>query len=201
MFRCSHDGGASGRLLELHIWMFNRAACTLMRVETFPQADIAALQALRALIDATAIGDVGHASSNAPVSGAARASHDQNWGEVHATPRGAPGTSCSATRTTTPCWEGPATTPSGWPGQRPCQRQRGQRPPVGPRRRRHARRRQRRQQPRGRARSPTADLAGPSRRYRYAPLSAATFPQAARHGFFVAACLTLFGPPVNAVPA
>jgi hypothetical protein len=86
VFRCSHDGGASGRLLELPIWMFNRAACTLMRVETFPQADIAALQALRALLDATAIGDVGHASSNAPVSGAARASHDQNRGEVHAMP-------------------------------------------------------------------------------------------------------------------
>jgi len=52
--RCSHDAGASGRLLELPIWMFDRAACAPMRVETFPQADIAALQALRALLDATA---------------------------------------------------------------------------------------------------------------------------------------------------
>ena len=43
--RCSHDDGASGRLLELPIWMFDRAACAPMRVETFPQADIAALQA------------------------------------------------------------------------------------------------------------------------------------------------------------
>jgi hypothetical protein len=50
-----------------------------MRVETFPQADIAALQALRALLDATAIGGVAVelASLNAP-SGAARVSHNQN---------------------------------------------------------------------------------------------------------------------------
>lgn len=88
VFRCSHDDGASGRLLELPIWMFDRAACAPMRVETFPQADIAALQALRALLDA-AIGGVAVASSNAPVSGAARVSHDQNRGEVHVTPTAA----------------------------------------------------------------------------------------------------------------
>jgi hypothetical protein len=89
--RCSHDGVASGRLLELPIWMFDRAACTPMRVEAFPQADIAALQALRALLDETAIGGVtvGLASSNARVSGGARISHDQNRGEVHATPTAA----------------------------------------------------------------------------------------------------------------
>jgi hypothetical protein len=89
VFRCSHDDGASGRLLELPIWMFDRAVCAPVRVGAFPQADIAALQALRALLDATVIRDVavGHASSNAPVLGAARISHDQNRGEVHATPR------------------------------------------------------------------------------------------------------------------
>ena len=89
--RCSHDDGASGRLLELPIWMFDPAACAPMRVETFPQADIAALQALRALLDTTAIGGVavGLASLNAPVSGAARVSHNQNRGEVHATPTAA----------------------------------------------------------------------------------------------------------------
>jgi hypothetical protein len=47
--RCSHDDGASGRLLELPIWMFDPAACAPMLVETFPQADIAALQALRGI--------------------------------------------------------------------------------------------------------------------------------------------------------
>jgi hypothetical protein len=89
--RCSHDGGASGQLLELPIWMFDRAACAPMRIETFPQADIPALAALRTLLDATAIGGlaVELASSNAPVSGAARISHDQNQGEVHATPTAA----------------------------------------------------------------------------------------------------------------
>jgi hypothetical protein len=89
--RCSYDDGSSGRLLELPIWMFDHAACTPMRVETFPQVDIAALQALRALLDATAIGGVslGVASSNAPYSAAAKVSHDQNRGEVHATPTAA----------------------------------------------------------------------------------------------------------------
>jgi hypothetical protein len=62
-----------------------------MRVTTFPQVDIAALQALRALLDAAASGDVavGHASSNAPVSRAARVSYDQNRGGLHATPMAA----------------------------------------------------------------------------------------------------------------
>ena len=74
MVRCSHDDGASGRLWELPVWMFDPAACAPMRVETFPQADIAALQALRALLDATAIGGVavGLASLNAPVFGSSK---------------------------------------------------------------------------------------------------------------------------------
>jgi hypothetical protein len=89
--RCSHDDRASGRLLELPIWMFDRSACAPMRVEAFPRVDIAALQALQVLLDAMAIGGVavGHASSNARVSRAARVSHDQNRGEVHATPTAA----------------------------------------------------------------------------------------------------------------
>jgi hypothetical protein len=86
--RCSRDGGASGRLLELPIWMFDWAVCAPIRIETFPQVDIAALLALRALLNATATGGVtvDLASSNAPVLGAAWASHDENRGEVHATP-------------------------------------------------------------------------------------------------------------------
>jgi hypothetical protein len=89
--RCSYDHGASGRLLEVPTWMFDRSACVRMRVEAFPRVDIAALQALQVLLDATAIGGVavGLASSNARVSGAARVSHDQNRGEVHATPTAA----------------------------------------------------------------------------------------------------------------
>jgi hypothetical protein len=86
--RCSHADGASGRLLELPIWMFDRSACAPMRVDAFPRVAIAALEALRLLLDAPAAGGVavGLASSNARVSGAARVSHDQNRGEVHATP-------------------------------------------------------------------------------------------------------------------
>jgi hypothetical protein len=89
--RCSHDDGASGRLLELPIWMFDRSACAPMRVEVFPRVDIAALQALRVVLDAMAINSVavGLASSNARDSGAARVSHDQNRGEVHGTPTAA----------------------------------------------------------------------------------------------------------------
>ena len=88
--RCSH-AGAADRLLELPIWMFDRSACAPMRVEAFPRVDIAALQVLRVLLDATAIEGVavGLASSNARVPGAARVSHDQNRGEVHATPTAA----------------------------------------------------------------------------------------------------------------
>jgi hypothetical protein len=90
--RCSHGDVASGRLLELPIWMLDRSACAPMRVEACPRVDIAALQALRVLLDARTIGGVavGPVSSNARVSGAARVSHDQNRGEVHATPAAAP---------------------------------------------------------------------------------------------------------------
>jgi hypothetical protein len=56
--RCSHDKGAIGRLLELPLWMFDRSACASMRVQTLPHVDIAALRALRALLDATSIAGV-----------------------------------------------------------------------------------------------------------------------------------------------
>ena len=58
MARCSFNDGSLGRLLELPIWMFDHAACAPIRVETFPRVDIAALQALRTLLDATAIGGI-----------------------------------------------------------------------------------------------------------------------------------------------
>jgi hypothetical protein len=89
--RCSHDESATGRLLELPLWMFDRSACAPMRVETLPHVDITALRALRALLDATAIRGVGVGGkpSNAPVWGAVKVSHDQNRGEAHATPTAA----------------------------------------------------------------------------------------------------------------
>jgi hypothetical protein len=87
MARCSHDDSRADRLLELPLWMFDQSACAPMRVATHPHVDIAALRALRALLNATAIGDVEvrRTPSNAPVWGAAKASRNQNRGEAHAT--------------------------------------------------------------------------------------------------------------------
>jgi hypothetical protein len=31
--RCSHDGSAIGRYLELPMWMFDRAACAAIQIE------------------------------------------------------------------------------------------------------------------------------------------------------------------------
>src|ERR1700747_3385187 len=41
--RCSRDGGAPERWLPLPVWMFDRAACLLMRIARDPQVDLAAL--------------------------------------------------------------------------------------------------------------------------------------------------------------
>ena len=50
MVRCSRDGGASGRWLELPVWMFDRASCTAIHLAATPQADLAALRAMMALL-------------------------------------------------------------------------------------------------------------------------------------------------------
>jgi hypothetical protein len=85
--RCSHGESATGRLLELPLWMFDQSTCAPMQVDTHPHVNIAALRALRALLDATTIGDVevGRIPSNAPVCGAAKVSRKANRGEAHAT--------------------------------------------------------------------------------------------------------------------
>src|SRR6266536_3991531 len=86
--RCSHAGDPLRLWQELPVWMLDRAACAPMRVEAGPQADVVALQALRALLtEVCGIGAAADlASSNAPGSGATRVSHDQNRREAHATP-------------------------------------------------------------------------------------------------------------------
>jgi hypothetical protein len=72
VFRCCAGGELSSRSLELPAWMFDRATCTLTRSTRAPAADLAALSALRRLLN-----DLGRrpadvaAISNAPVSGAA----------------------------------------------------------------------------------------------------------------------------------
>ena len=82
MVRCSRDD-ASGRLLELPIWMFDRASCALIEVVAAPRVDLTALSALIALLRETERAD--GASSNARLSGAAMGTHNPNRGETHAT--------------------------------------------------------------------------------------------------------------------
>jgi hypothetical protein len=43
VLRCSRDGEAAGRWLELPAWMFDRAACLPMQVARCPRVDFAAL--------------------------------------------------------------------------------------------------------------------------------------------------------------
>jgi hypothetical protein len=47
--RCSVDGAASGRWLELPAWMFDRAICLPITLASSPRAHLAALQSLREL--------------------------------------------------------------------------------------------------------------------------------------------------------
>ena len=76
--RCSRDGVAEYRSLELPTWMFDRAACASMRMDTRPWVDVAALDALTTLLAEVAVTDA--APSNAPVPGAQKASCDENPG-------------------------------------------------------------------------------------------------------------------------
>jgi hypothetical protein len=64
--------------------MFDRSACTGIRVAADAHADMAALMALAELVR-HALNDR-FEPSNAPFSGATRLSRDENRGEVHATP-------------------------------------------------------------------------------------------------------------------
>jgi hypothetical protein len=78
MVRCSRDD-ASGRWLELPIWMFDRASCALIELGAAPRVDLAALGSLIALLRETERAD--GASSNARLSVAAMGTHDPNRGE------------------------------------------------------------------------------------------------------------------------
>ena len=53
MVRCSRDGDASGRWLELPVWMLDRASCTLIELVAAPRVDLAAVGALIELLQAT----------------------------------------------------------------------------------------------------------------------------------------------------
>ena len=87
VLRCSRDGGATGRWLELAAWMFDRVACLPMQLARRPCADFAALSRLSALLAETAGCDGRISSSNTPVLGSTGEPCDQNPGDAHATPR------------------------------------------------------------------------------------------------------------------
>ena len=85
VFRCTLDGSQADRWLEVPAWMFDRTACPDAELLTAqPFVSIDALAALSALLD-LALKD--RTPSAALLSGASRASHDQNWGETHVTRR------------------------------------------------------------------------------------------------------------------
>jgi hypothetical protein len=70
--------------LELPLWMFDRAECTVMGIATIPRVNPAALSALAALLTEVR-GNRGAerlTSPNRPDSGAGWRSHDENRGDV-----------------------------------------------------------------------------------------------------------------------
>ena len=66
----------SRRWQEVPLWMFDRVACGMMRVEPRPQVDLAALSALASLVSG--------ALGKAPPACAGWVSDDQDRGETHA---------------------------------------------------------------------------------------------------------------------
>ena len=86
VLRCSPDGDASRRWLELPQWMFDRAACLAIRMAASPRVDTAALITLKTcLADASGTGLCGGPLSNASASGAGRSSCNLNQGAARAT--------------------------------------------------------------------------------------------------------------------
>ena len=83
VFRCSLDGSQADRWLEVPAWMFDRTACPDPGLLTaLPFVSIDALAALSGLLD---LASKDRTPSAALLSGASRASHDQNRGETDVT--------------------------------------------------------------------------------------------------------------------
>ena len=83
IFRCSVDGSAAGRWLELPAWMFDRAICLSIRVAHSPRVDLAALENLRKLL--IELRQMPRATVAADP-GAQRGSRHQNRGSVDPQP-------------------------------------------------------------------------------------------------------------------
>ena len=101
VLRCSPDGDASRRWLELPQWMFDRAACLAIGMAASPRVDTAALITLKTcLADASGTGLCGGPLSKASASGAGRSSRNQNQGAARATQPWStqPSTRCQAVR-------------------------------------------------------------------------------------------------------
>jgi len=82
VFRCTVSGSDADRWLEVPAWMFERAACPdRVQLTATPFIDTTALSVLDDLVRQV-LKDWA-ASSNAPLSGASKSSHDQNRREAH----------------------------------------------------------------------------------------------------------------------
>jgi len=86
-FRCAVAGGHGDRWLEVPAWMFERASCPGdLQLTAVPFVSLDALAELSALLDRAL--KTPTASSNVPLSGASRSSHDQIRGEARASDDG-----------------------------------------------------------------------------------------------------------------
>ena len=94
VFRCSLSGSATGRRLEIPVWMFDQWACARLRVAADAHADLAALTMLAALLR-YALNDR-CASSNALLSGASNFSRPES--EERSMPRQTKQSRCDAAR-------------------------------------------------------------------------------------------------------
>jgi hypothetical protein len=84
VFRCTLEGSQAERWLEVPAWMFNRTACAnaeRLTAQSFVSID--ALAALSVLLELALLKD--RTPSVVLLSGASRASHDQNRGKTHVT--------------------------------------------------------------------------------------------------------------------
>jgi hypothetical protein len=99
VLRCSRDGQARERWLELPAWMFDRAMCLPMRIVRDPFVEFAALAQLRELLAEAAGWNGRSSSSKTQVSGAASGACDQNRGDDHAMPKS---TSCNRSQASPP---------------------------------------------------------------------------------------------------
>ena len=90
VLRCSRVGGATGRWLELPVWMFDRTTFLPMQIAPDPHVGFAALVVLRELLAHVAEKRGRSLSLNTPVSGVTSEPHDQNRGNAHAAPKPAP---------------------------------------------------------------------------------------------------------------